>query len=220
MNDTFSWQNFINQETKKPYFKEIKTSLIKSNKAGHNIFPPPKDFFKAFEKCDYETTKIVIIGQDPYPTVGVANGLAFSVNKNIKIPASLKNIFKEIEDDLKIVNNHGDLTSWAEQGVLLLNVNLSVVEGKPGSHSKIGWEKFTDLVISKIQKKGSIIFLLWGNYAKTKKSLIGKNNYILEAAHPSPLSAHNGFFGCKHFSKANKILLNEGIKPIDWQLEE
>ena len=129
MSEIFSWQNFINQETKKPYFKEIKTSLIKSNRDGHNIFPPPKDFFKAFEKCDYEKTKIVIIGQDPYPTIGVANGLAFSVNKNIKIPASLKNIFKEIEDDLKIVNKHGDLTSWAEQGVLLLNVNLSVLEG-------------------------------------------------------------------------------------------
>ena len=216
MNEILSWQNFINQETKKPYFKEIKTSLIKSNKAGHNIFPPPKDFFKAFEKCDYEKTKIVIIGQDPYPTVGVANGLAFSVNKNKKIPASLKNIFNLMEYDLNNANNHWYLKTGAEQGVLLLNVNLSVVEGKPGSHSKIGWEKFTDLVISKIQKKGSIIFLLWGNYAKTKKSLIGKNNYILEAAHPSPFSAHTGFFNSNHFSRCNEYLNLYNIQEINW----
>ena len=219
MADLKNWNDFINSETEKSYFREIKNSLISDHNSGKKIYPKPNNFFKAFEICPYEEVKIVILGQDPYHTPGTANGLAFSVSKNQKLPPSLKNIFKEIQEDLGIKNEKGDLTRWAEQGVLLLNSSLSVIEGMPGSHSQIGWQTFTDRAVKLIQKKKNIIFMLWGNFAKQKKELIEDGNHILEASHPSPFSANVGFFGCKHFSKANKMLIDQGLDPIDWSLE-
>ena len=213
-----NWQNFIEQETKKTYFQSIKKRLIEDNSAGKIIHPEPKLFFKAFEICNLNNLKIVILGQDPYHTPATANGLAFSVQKHRKVPPSLVNIFKELDSDLGIKNYSGDLSYWAEQGVLLLNTSLTVIEGEAGSHSKIGWEIFTDEVIKQVQSKNNIIFLLWGNHARKKKELIGGDNFVFEAAHPSPLSAHNGFFGCKHFSQANEKLIELGSRPIDWQL--
>ena len=219
VNKQHSWQKFIDSEIKKPYFKAIKARLISDNKQGKIVLPNPKDYFKAFEICKLEDVKVVIIGQDPYHTPGVANGLAFSVRKEQKLPPSLINIFKELKNDLGVENIHGDLTHWAKQGVLLMNTSLSVCAGIAASHSTIGWENFTDKAIDLIQKRKNIIFLLWGNYAKKKKMLIGDGNYILEASHPSPLSAHNGFFGCQHFSKTNKKLIDLGLVPIGWKLE-
>ena len=210
------WKNFLEQEFKKDYFKSIKKRLLDDINSGKKIHPNPSQFFKSLMLCKYETTKIVIVGQDPYHSPNTANGLAFSVGRNHKLPPSLRNIFIEIEDDLAISNTSGDLSHWAKQGVMLLNTSLSVVEGNPGSHSKIGWELFTDKVVSLIQAKGNRIFMLWGNHAKQKNDLICENNFILEAAHPSPLSASSGFFGCKHFSKANEILKSINQTTIDW----
>ena len=219
MTDIQSWVDFINLETKKDYFKEIKDSLLSDHNSGKKIYPEPKNFFKAFEICSYENVKVVILGQDPYHTPNAANGLAFSVNKNQKLPPSLKNIFKEIKNDVGVENETGNLTKWAKQGVLLLNSSLTVVEGMPGSHSQIGWQIFTDKAVQLIQRKKKVIFMLWGNFAKQKKQLIEDNNFILEAPHPSPFSANSGFFGCKHFSKANEILSDLDLDPIDWSLE-
>ncbi|MAK16996.1 MAG: uracil-DNA glycosylase [Gammaproteobacteria bacterium] len=214
-----TWKSFIDYETKKPYFREIKDRLLSDNACGKIILPEPKNFFKAFDLCEMQKVKVVIIGQDPYHTLGVPNGLAFSVNRNSKLPPSLVNIFKELEADLGIKNSTGDLTSWSKQGVLLLNTSLSVCAGLPASHSKIGWELFTNTVINVIQQKKNIVFLLWGKHAQKKGDLIENSNFILEAAHPSPLSANNGFFGCGHFSKTNNFLTSLGSDPIDWQLE-
>ena len=219
MNQHNNWQSFIDYETKKSYFSDIKNRLISDNKKGRTILPDAKNYFKAFELCKLEDVKVVIIGQDPYHTPGVANGLAFSVRKDQKLPPSLHNIFKELKADLGVDNSHGDLTQWAKQGILLLNSSLSVCAGSAASHSNIGWEEFTDKVIGLIQAKKNIIFLLWGNHARKKKALIGDGNYILEASHPSPLSAHNGFFGCAHFSKTNERLTDLDLDPIDWKLE-
>tara|TARA_B100000214_G_scaffold274450_1_gene204618 strand:- start:12 stop:671 length:660 start_codon:yes stop_codon:yes gene_type:complete len=219
MIDQKNWDEFISLETQKNYFQDIKRSLMSDHDSGKKIYPKPKDYFKAFELCPYERVKVVILGQDPYHSPETANGLAFSVNENHKLPPSLKNIFKEIYEDIGIRNNKGDLTKWAKQGVLLLNASLSVIEGIPSSHSRIGWQIFTDRAVQLIQKKKNIIFMLWGSFAKQKKELIDDENHILEAAHPSPFSANNGFFGCKHFSKANQILINQGLDPIDWSLE-
>ena len=219
MTDIKSWADFINLETKKDYFKEIKYSLLSDHNSGKKIYPEPKNFFKAFEICSYENVKVVILGQDPYHTPNAANGLAFSVNKNQKLPPSLKNIFKEIKNDVGVENETGNLTKWAKQGVLLLNSSLTVVEGMPGSHSQIGWQIFTDKAVQLIQRKKKVIFMLWGNFAKQKKQLIEDDNFILEAPHPSPFSANSGFFGCKHFSKANEILSDLDLDPIDWSLE-
>ena len=214
-----TWKSFIDYETKKPYFREIKDRLLSDNACGKIILPEPKNFFKAFDLCEMQKVKVVSIGQDPYHTLGVPNGLAFSVNRNSKLPPSLVNIFKELEADLGIKNSTGDLTSWSKQGVLLLNTSLSVCAGLPASHSKIGWELFTNTVINVIQQKKNIVFLLWGKHAQKKGDLIENSNFILEAAHPSPLSANNGFFGCGHFSKTNNFLTSLGSDPIDWQLE-
>ncbi|EAK0118021.1 uracil-DNA glycosylase, partial [Campylobacter coli] len=174
----------------------------------------------AFNLCPLKEIKIIILGQDPYHQPNQAMGLSFSVPKNVKIPPSLNNVFKELQNDLNITPaKSGDLSSWAKQGVLLLNSILSVEAGKPASHSSWGWQEFSDAVISKLSlEKSGLIFILWGNYAKSKKALIDtKKHFILEAAHPSPL-ARTGFLGCKHFSKANEILKNLGKKPINWQL--
>ena len=219
MNNHETWKSFINFETKKPYFKEIKDHLISDNAEGKIVLPEPKNFFRAFDLCELNKVKVVIIGQDPYHTPGVPNGLAFSVNKNQKLPPSLINIFRELESDLGVKNYIGDLSAWSRQGVLLLNTCLSVCAGLPASHSNIGWEQFTNAVIEEIQKKKNIIFLLWGKHAQQKKAFIQEDNFILEAAHPSPLSANNGFFGCNHFSKTNNLLISLGSDPIDWQLE-
>ena len=219
MNNHETWKSFINFETKKPYFKKIKDHLISDNAEGKIVLPEPKNFFRAFDLCELNKVKVVIIGQDPYHTPGVPNGLAFSVNKNQKLPPSLINIFREIESDLGIKNYIGDLSAWSRQGVLLLNTCLSVCAGLPASHSNIGWENFTNAAIEEIQKKKNIIFLLWGKHAQQKKAFIQEDNFILEAAHPSPLSANNGFFGCNHFSKTNDLLTSLGSDPIDWQLE-
>ena len=219
MNNHETWKSFINFETKKPYFKKIKDHLISDNAEGKIVLPEPKNFFRAFDLCELNKVKVVIIGQDPYHTPGVPNGLAFSVNKNQKFPPSLINIFRELESDLGVKNYIGDLSAWSRQGVLLLNTCLSVCAGLPASHSNIGWENFTNAAIEEIQKKKNIIFLLWGKHAQQKKAYIQADNFILEAAHPSPLSANNGFFGCNHFSKTNDLLTSLGSDPIDWQLE-
>ena len=186
MNNHETWKSFINFETKKPYFKKIKDHLISDNAEGKIVLPEPKNFFRAFDLCELNKVKVVIIGQDPYHTPGVPNGLAFSVNKNQKLPPSLINIFRELESDLGVKNYDGDLSAWSRQGVLLLNTCLSVCAGLPASHSNIGWENFTNAAIEEIQKKKNIIFLLWGKHAQQKKAFIKEDNFILEAAHPSP----------------------------------
>jgi uracil-DNA glycosylase len=215
-----SWLQKLETEFKADYFTELKKTLVEEKK-NHTIFPRGSEIFRAFDCTPYERVKAVIIGQDPYHGKGQANGLCFAVKKGIKIPPSLKNIYKEMEEDISIEHPaHGDLTEWALNGVLLLNATLTVRESLPGSHQNIGWEKFTDAVISLLSKeKENLVFLLWGRFAQAKESLIdNKKHYILKAAHPSPFSAHNGFFGCKHFSKTNEFLKEKNIEPINWQL--
>jgi uracil-DNA glycosylase len=183
-----------------------------------NISPNQKNIFKAFEICSFSSTKVVIFGQDPYFQNGVANGLAFSVNEGKKIPASLKNIYKEINNDIgKVKNNNGSLRDWSRQGVLLLNSSLTVEVGNPGSHSNIGWDIFICKIVKILSHKKNVVFILWGNHAKKYLKFIdANNNLILTSSHPSPLSAHRGFIGCKHFSQCNKYLINKNIKKIDW----
>jgi uracil-DNA glycosylase len=216
-----SWKKVLQNEFKAPYFEKLKP-FLKSEKQHFNVFPAGNRIFAAFNRTPFEKVKVVIIGQDPYHGLGQANGLSFSVSPGIRKPPSLVNIFKELQDDLGIpVPVNGNLESWADQGVFLLNVVLTVREGMPSSHQKKGWEEFTDAVIKTIsdQKKG-VVFLLWGNFAQSKASLIDENkHFILKAPHPSPL-ARGGFFGCKHFSKTNKILEHQGILPIDWRIEK
>ena len=185
------------------------------------IYPPQKDIFNALKLTPYKNTKVVIVGQDPYHGENEAHGLSFSVKEGIKLPPSLKNIYKEIYSDLKITEpNSGDLTKWAKEGVLLLNSTLTVEKDKPNSHQKLGWDRFTDYVIKVInQKKEPVVFILWGNFAKSKKKYItNKIHLVLESAHPSPFSANNGFFGSKPFSKTNDFLIKNKISPINWQL--
>lgn len=196
--------------------------FLKYEYSHYTIFPKASDIFNAFRLTPYENVKVVIIGQDPYHEVGQAHGLAFSVLDGVSFPPSLKNIFIEIENELGInIPKSGDLTKWAKQGVLLLNATLTVRQGFANSHANHGWEQFTDEVIKKLnQREEPIIFVLWGNYARKKKQLItSPKHYILEAAHPSPLSAYNGFFGCGHFKKINEILIKNKKTPIDWSLD-
>lgn len=185
---------------------------------GHSIYPDLDDIFNAFHLCSYDKTKVVIFGQDPYHQKGVANGLAFSVNEGHKIPPSLKNIYKEINDDIgTCFYNSGNLEEWAKQGVLLLNTSLSVLDSLPGSHADIGWNLLVDSIIKILNNKKDIIFLLWGNSSAKKEKLINTEvNYVFKSAHPSPLSSYRGFFGCKHFSKTNNILLKMNKSPIKW----
>lgn len=195
--------------------------FLKSEYSHYTIFPKATDIFNAFRYTPYENVKVVIIGQDPYHEIGQAHGLAFSVQDGVSFPPSLRNIFLEIKNELGIdIPKSGNLTKWAEEGVLLLNATLTVRKGLANSHANCGWEKFTDDVIRKLNERDeAIIFVLWGNYARKKKQLItNKNHYILEAAHPSPLSAYNGFFGCGHFKKINEILISNKKNPIDWNL--
>ena len=216
-----SWYEQLHAEFNSEYFSRLKSFLI-SEKTEQTIYPPSSKIFAAFNHTPFTNLKVVILGQDPYHGPGQANGLSFSVSPNIKIPPSLKNIYKEIEKDLNLpLPQTGDLSKWADQGVLLLNAVLTVRHKQPGSHQKRGWEKFTDAVIKKIStEKTGVIFLLWGNFARSKSALIDSSkNHILEAPHPSPFSAHTGFFGCGHFSKTNAILQKQGQKPIDWQVD-
>ena len=214
-----SWFDFLKEEFKKPYFLAIQTFLEDEYKRK-NIFPDPSLIFNAFNLCPLKSVKIVIIGQDPYHGKNQAHGLCFSVPGNLDIPPSLRNIYKELSNDTgEAPRLHGDLSSWARQGVFLLNTILTVEEGKAHSHKEIGWEKFTDNVIQKISNyKTQTIFILWGAHAQKKEKIIDTSKHsILKAVHPSPLSAYNGFFGCKHFSKANQLLVEYGETEIAWK---
>ena len=214
-----SWKKALAPLFERPYFTQI-TAHLKTEKAlKRTIFPTGSMIFNAFNQTPYHQVKVVILGQDPYHQPKQAMGLCFSVPDNVPPPRSLQNIFKELQSDIGMpIPNKGDLTQWAAQGVLLLNTVLTVRQSEPGSHSRIGWVNFTDAVIKKISdKKSGVVFLLWGKYAQEKKTLIdASKHFILEAAHPSPLSAHNGFFGCKHFSKTNTLLVHQGKNAIDW----
>jgi len=217
-----SWKEVLKNEFTKPYFLEIVTFLKIEKNAGKIIYPPGPLIFNAFNQTPFNKVRVVIIGQDPYHNPGQAHGLSFSVPNGIKPPPSLVNIYKEIQKDVGIPMpaGYGNLTNWAQQGVLLLNAILTVRANEPASHSKIGWMNFTDTVISKIsdEKKG-VIFLLWGKFAQEKQLLIDETkHFVLKAAHPSPFSADKGFFGCKHFSKANELLTDQGLPPINWKL--
>ncbi|MCW3084440.1 MAG: Uracil-DNA glycosylase [Bacteroidetes bacterium] len=215
-----SWKKVLESEFSAPYFVHLKQFLVAEKKA-HTVYPPGNKIFAAFNYTPFEDVKVVIIGQDPYHGAGQANGLCFSVSPGIPTPPSLKNIFKELNTDLNIpIPNTGNLESWARQGILLLNATLTVRANTPGSHQKKGWETFTDAVIKAISdKKKGIVFLLWGSFAQSKEALIDQNkHFVLKAAHPSPL-ARGAFFGCKHFSKTNKLLAHEGIQPIDWSIK-
>lgn len=213
-----SWLNILNEEFEKEYFENL-VRFIKQEYSGKTIYPEGKNIFRAFELCPFENIKVVILGQDPYHGPRQANGLCFSVNDGIALPPSLQNIYKEISSDLNIqMPQKGNLDNWARQGILLLNATLTVQANQAGSHQNQGWEQFTDAVIQTISdKKEHIIFLLWGRYAQDKGKVIDRTkHHILTAAHPSPFSANNGFFGCKHFSKTNEYLKKHDEKPIDW----
>jgi uracil-DNA glycosylase len=213
-----SWLSHLQSEFSKPYFQEL-SSFVKSEYHTTTIYPPGKRIFHAFDSCPFDAVKVVILGQDPYHGPNQANGLSFSVNDGVPLPPSLRNIYKEIQSDLgKPIAQSGDLDCWARQGVLLLNATLTVRAGLAGSHQKKGWEQFTDAVIKLLSnQKQDLVFLLWGNYAKAKGQVIDRSKHlVLEAAHPSPLSAHAGFFGCQHFSKTNTYLMLQGKDPIDW----
>ena len=215
-----SWKILLSDEFNKNYFTELKQFLLEEKKQ-HAIYPRGSDIFNAFNFTPFEKIKVVILGQDPYHGNGQAHGLSFSVPDGVKKPPSLKNIFKELAEDLQIpIAKTGNLTSWAKQGVLLLNATLTVRSKKAGSHQKKGWEKFTDAIIKKIStEKEGVIFLLWGRFAQDKVKLIDKNKHqILTAPHPSPFSAYSGFFGCKHFSKTNTILKEQGLIEINWTI--
>ncbi|MCF7918025.1 uracil-DNA glycosylase [Candidatus Gracilibacteria bacterium] len=216
-----SWRNALRSEFQKPYFGALKNFVSKEVKSGKKIYPAPKEIFRAFDLCPLDQVKVVILGQDPYHGSHQAHGLCFSVNREVPIPPSLQNIYKEIHDDLGLpIPSHGNLEAWARQGVLLLNAVLTVRAGQPTSHSGKGWEYFTDAVMKKISdEREGIVFLLWGNFAKSKRSLIDeRKHFILTAAHPSPLSAYSGFMGCKHFSQTNDILKKQGKEPINWSI--
>ena len=202
------------------FLNEMESKFLKSNTENMAIFPPIPSVFRALELVHFNEVKVLILGQDPYHGFGQANGLSFSVNKEIMIPPSLKNIFLELKNDLNIpISQHGDLTSWAEQKILLLNSVLTVEHGKPNSHQKLGWDKLTNKIITRLSQRENMIFVLWGNSALKKLNLIDdKKNKILSAPHPSPLSAYRGFFGCKHFSEINKILIENGSSEINWKL--
>ncbi|MCI8373504.1 MAG: uracil-DNA glycosylase [Lachnospiraceae bacterium] len=216
------WLEPLQGEFKKPYYKELYQKVMEEYKTTQ-IFPPADDVFNAFHFTPLSEVKVVILGQDPYHGDGQAHGLCFSVNKDIKIPPSLVNIYKELHEDLGLkIPNNGYLEKWAKQGVLLLNTVLTVRAHQANSHRGIGWESFTDAVIDIVNKQDRpIVYLLWGRPAQTKKrKLDNPNHLVLEAAHPSPLSAHNGFFGCRHFSQTNEFLQSHGEAPIDWQIED
>lgn len=217
-----SWKEVLKPEFSKPYFQQIVTFLKTEKLQKKIIYPSGSLIFNAFDQTPFDQLKVVILGQDPYHGAGQAHGLCFSVQDGIPPPPSLINIYKEIESDLGVGMSarYGNLTKWAQQGILLLNAFLTVRANEPASHSKIGWEEFTNSVIKKIsdEKKG-VVFLLWGKFAQEKQVLIDETkHFVLKAAHPSPFSADKGFFGCRHFSKTNDLLMKQGLEPIDWKL--
>lgn len=212
------WQKLLQAEFDKPYFKNLANTVSKAY-LHETVFPPKDELMTAFNVCPPAKVRVVILGQDPYHQVGQAHGLAFSVKAGVRIPPSLRNIYKELQNDLNITpKNHGNLESWATQGVLLLNASLTVLPGKPGSHQKLGWETFTDAVIGALSvNKNHLVFILWGSFAQSKAKLIDDTKHlILTAPHPSPLSAYTGFFGSKPFSKTNKYLEIHGLGTITW----
>lgn len=216
-----SWKDVLKEEFEKAYFLHIVTFLKAEKASGKIIYPPGPLIFNAFKQTPFPKVKVVLLGQDPYHNKGQAHGLCFSVPDGIAKPPSLINIFKELGNDLGIkMPQNGNLEKWAIQGVLLLNASLTVRQNEPGSHARTGWLQFTDNVIRKIsEEKKGIVFLLWGKFAQEKQALIDETkHFVLKAAHPSPLSAHNGFFGCKHFSKTNELLARQHQMPIDWKL--
>lgn len=217
------WLNVLSDELEKPYMKALKSFLLEEKQNGFTVYPKGADIFNAFNHTPFDKVKVVILGQDPYHGQGQAHGLSFSVQKGIAVPPSLKNMYKELAEEFKDfkIPNHGNLTQWADQGVLLLNATLTVRAHEAGSHQKRGWETFTDHVIAVLSAhRTGIVFLLWGRYAQQKESLIDTHkHHILKAAHPSPFSAYNGFFGSNHFIKANQILEKEGLGPINWQID-
>ncbi len=214
-----SWKKILSEEFAAPYFERL-AGFVRQAYSVVEVFPPANRIFAAFDACPFEQVKVVILGQDPYHEPGQANGLSFSVNDGTPLPPSLQNIFKEISADLGIEpNRSGDLSRWSRQGVLLLNATLTVRAGQAGSHQGQGWEEFTDAVISHLSdEREGLVFLLWGNYARRKGATINRQKHlVLESAHPSPLSAHRGFFGNHHFSRANDYLRSRGLTPIDWR---
>ncbi len=216
-----SWKKVLEPEFRKPYFSELKKILL-NEKREFTVFPKGSEVFNAFNSTPLENVKAVILGQDPYHGPGQAHGLSFSVQRGVRIPPSLKNMYKELESDLKIAPpQHGNLTSWANNGVLLLNAMLTVRQGDPGSHQKIGWQTFTDAVIKSVSvQKEHVAFILWGNFAGSKAHLIDNNKHLIHTSpHPSPFSANRGFFGSKPFSKVNAFLQSHQLDPIDWRIE-
>ena len=213
-----SWKNKLESEFKQPYFASL-VDFVRQEYQNQEVYPPGKLIFNAFDKCAFEDVKVVIIGQDPYHGVGQANGLCFSVAPGIRKPPSLLNIFKELESDIgKPIPESGDLSGWADQGVLLLNATLTVRAATPGAHQNQGWEQFTDAVIELINHaKKDVVFILWGAYAQKKGSLIDAHrHHIIASAHPSPFAAHRGFFGSKPFSRTNTYLISKGLLPVQW----
>lgn len=217
-----NWQKLLGDEKQKPYFIELMAFVEQERATGQIIYPPREDVFNAFKLCQAQDVKVVILGQDPYHGPNQAHGLSFSVKKGNPIPPSLRNIYKELAQDIDGFNtpSHGDLTHWAKQGVLLLNTVFTVRDGQAHSHKNKGWESFTDTVITKLSEaRSDLVFLLWGGPAQKKVNLIDTSkHYILTAAHPSPLSAYRGFLGCKHFSESNRLLEQNHLTPIDWQV--
>lgn len=216
------WDEILSEEFKKDYYLKLR-EFLKQEYGRYTVYPDMNNIFNSLKYADYDNIKAVIIGQDPYHEPNQAHGLAFSVLRGNPVPPSLKNIYKEIETDLGIgAPNHGELTYWARQGVLLLNNALTVRKGQANSHRGKGWEQFTDAVISKVNEKDSpVVYLLWGANAREKTRLINNPKHlILTAAHPSPLSAYNGFFGCRHFSKCNNFLSQNGVEPVDWRIPD
>lgn len=221
MSATLTWQETIGPEKKQPYFLDTLAFVNQERSSGKTIYPPQKDVFNAFRFTELSEVKVVILGQDPYHGPNQAHGLSFSVHPGVRIPPSLLNMYKELASSIEgfEMPNHGYLESWAKQGVLLLNTVLTVQAGMAHSHASLGWEKFTDQVISVInQHKNGVVFLLWGAHAQKKGSIIDQNrHHVLKTVHPSPLSAHRGFLGCGHFAKTNQLLEAQGLAPIDWQ---
>lgn len=217
-----SWGNELEDEFNSSYFQDLKEFLVQEREK-YKVYPPGSLIFNAFNHTPFNDVKVVLIGQDPYHGHGQAHGLCFSVSHGIKPPPSLVNIFKEINADLGVpIPSHGNLEKWADQGVLLLNATLTVRANQAGSHQKKGWEDFTNAVIKRLsEKREGLIFILWGRYAQAKEEIIDtEKHHILKAAHPSPFSAYNGFFGCKHFSKTNEILKSKGLPVINWKLDD
>ena len=215
------WDEILEEEYQKDYFKNIVLFINKAYKE-RPIFPPKNYILRALSLTDYDDVKVVILGQDPYHGVGEANGLAFSVNKGVRLPPSLQNIYKELKNDLGIpMSSNGDLTCWAKQGVLLLNSVLTVEKDQPASHKDLGWDKFTDAIISKVNQKDTpVVFILWGSFAKSKRSLITNPKHcVIESSHPSPYSCNYGFFGSRPFSKTNLFLINNDLEPIDFTVK-